>query len=478
MEEQSEIVRSKKEFAFASSTILSQVGRGIIVGLIVGIIVGSFRFLIEKGFHMIQGVYQDQGYLVRNLFVLVLFYILICWLSAKLTRSEKDIKGSGIPQVEAELKGLMSLNWWGILWKKYVLGILAIASGAAAGLAAAFNAPIAALLFVVEEVYHHFSRFFWVSTLAASIVANFVSLLMFGLTPVLDMPDNIPPMTLDQYWIYLVMGIFLGFSGFLYEKAVLNVGRVYDLIGQKIHLDRAYYPILAFILIIPVGIFLPQIIGGGNQLVLSLTEQNFSFQVLLAYFLIRFIWSMISYGSGLPGGIFLPILALGSLLGALVGVICVNLGLVSQEQFPIFVILGMSGYFGAISKAPLTAMILVTEMVGDIRNLMPLGLVTLVSYIIMDLLKGTPVYEAMLEKMLPEEVSSEGEVTLIEIPVSDKIAGKQVHELNLPHNVLITTQVHNGKSQTVNGSTRMYLGDMIHLVIPKSEIGKVKDLLL
>lgn len=82
MEEQSEIVRSKKEFAFASSTILSQVGRGIIVGLIVGIIVGSFRFLIEKGFHMIQGVYQDQGYLVRNLFVLVLFYILICWLSS------------------------------------------------------------------------------------------------------------------------------------------------------------------------------------------------------------------------------------------------------------------------------------------------------------------------------------------------------------------------------------------------------------
>ena len=335
----------------------------------------------------------------------------------------------------------------------------------------ACNAPIAGLLFVIEEVYHHFSRFFWVSTLAASLVANFISLLIFGLTPVLDMPDNIPLMTLDQYWIYLLMGVFLGLSGFLYEKAVLNVGRVYDWLGQKIHLDRAYYPILAFILIIPVGIFLPQILGGGNQVVLSLTEQDFSFQVLLAYFLIRFVWSMISYGSGLPGGIFLPILALGSLLGALVGVICVNFGLVSQEQFPIFVILGMSGYFGAISKAPLTAMILVTEMVGDIRNLMPLGLVTLVAYIIMDLLKGAPVYEAMLE-------TDEGEVTLIEIPVSDKIAGKQVHELNLPHNVLITTQVHNGNSQTVHGSTRMYLGDMIHLVIPKSEIGKVKDLLL
>ena len=187
-----------------------------------------------------------------------------------------------------------------MLWKKYILGILAIASGlmlgregpsiqlgavggkgiakwlksspveersliasgAAAGLAAAFNAPIAGLLFVVEEVYHHFSRFFWVSTLAASLVANFVSLLIFGLTPVLDMPDDIPLMSLSQYWIYLVMGIFLGLSGFLYEKAVLNVGKIYDWVGQKLNIDKAYHPILAFILIIPVGIFLPQILGG------------------------------------------------------------------------------------------------------------------------------------------------------------------------------------------------------------------------
>ena len=178
----------------------------------------------------------------------------------------------------------MSLNWWSVLWKKYILGILAIASGlmlgregpsiqlgavggkgiakwlksspveersliasgAAAGLAAAFNAPIAGLLFVVEEVYHHFSRFFWVSTLAASLVANFVSLLIFGLTPVLDMPDDIPLMSLSQYWIYLLMGIFLGLSGFLYEKAVLNVGKVYDWIGKKVHIDKAYHPIFCF----------------------------------------------------------------------------------------------------------------------------------------------------------------------------------------------------------------------------------------
>lgn len=82
MEEQSEIVRSKKEFAFASSTILSQVGRGIIVGLIVGIIVGSFRFLIEKGFHMIIAPYialqlcSINRSLVGEIFII--FLILFC----------------------------------------------------------------------------------------------------------------------------------------------------------------------------------------------------------------------------------------------------------------------------------------------------------------------------------------------------------------------------------------------------------------
>ena len=368
---------TKKEFAFTSSSVILQVSRGILVGIIVGAIVGSFRFLIEKGFHIVQHFYQ-QGHdsMIWFAFIL-LFYACVIWISAKLTLSEKDIKGSGIPQVEAELKGLMSLSWWSVLWKKYILGVLAIASGlmlgregpsiqlgamggkgiakhlhlspveersliasgAAAGLAAAFNAPIAGLLFVIEEVYHHFSRFFWVSSLAASLTANFVSLMIFGMTPVLNMPDNIPLMGLGQYWLYLLLGIFLGFSGFLYEKVVLAMPRIYDMIGEMLHLSPQYYPIIAFIFILPVGYFLPQLLGGGNQLVLSLTSQHYLLLTLMMFFVIRFIWSMISYGSGLPGGIFLPILALGSLLGAIAGVICVQLGFATQEQFPIFIIL-------------------------------------------------------------------------------------------------------------------------------------------
>lgn len=107
---------------------------------------------------------------------------------------------------------------------------------------------------------------------------------------------------------------------------------------------------------------------------------------------------MISYGAGLPGGIFLPILTLGSLLGLAFGRLAFDLGWIGQNQLNLFIVLGMAGFFAAISKAPLTAMILVTEMVGNMSQLMVIGLVALSAYVIMDLLGGAPIYEAMLEK--------------------------------------------------------------------------------
>ena len=506
----------QKEFQSTSKSILSQVARGAMVGVVVGAIVSSFRFFIEHLFNFVQQLYKNLDHSPLNWAAILILYLCIILLACQFIKKNSNVKGSGIPQVEAELKGLLQIDWWSTLWQKYILGTLAIASGlmlgregpsiqlgamggkglakkltlspveeraliasgAAAGLAAAFNAPIAGLLFVVEEVYHHFSRVFWVSTLAASLVANFVSLNIFGQTPVLNMPDHIPHIDLSSYWIFLVMGVFLGGTGYFYEIAVLNIGRVYQKLGAYFKVPAPYYPIFAFLLILPIGYYFPHLLGGGNQLVLNLAHVPLSIQTLIFYFGVRFIWSMISYGSGLPGGIFLPILALGSVLGALVAAVLLPFGLIQSNQLPLFVILGMSGYFSAISKAPLTAMILVTEMVGDIRTLMPIGLVTLTAYITMDLLKGAPVYEAMLEQLMPEVTSGSDVLTLIEIPVSEKIAGRQVRDLDLPRDLLITTYQHNGKNSTVHGSTRLYLGDSIYLVVKETDIGRVKELLL
>lgn len=506
----------RREYEFSLSSILSFVWRGIVVGCAAGIVVSLFRLLIAKIFAQVVKYYQLSHENLSLLGLILLVSVIVVIAIGFLVKSDPDIKGSGIPHVEGELKGLLHPDWWSVLWKKFLGGTLAIsmgfmlgregpsiqlgamagkgvaktlkaqrmeqrvliASGAAAGLSAAFNAPIAGLLFVVEEIYHQFSRLVWISALVASLVANFISLNIFGLTPVLDMPGELVILPLKDYWLLLILGAFLGAMGYLYEKVTLNAGVVYDFLGKVCHIPNYFYGIFAAVLIIPVGYFFPQLLGGGNGLITSLTTSHLTLAVVFLYFVIRFIWSALSYASGLPGGIFLPILTLGALLGFGFGLGINQLGFISTAALINFLVLGMAGYFGAISKAPLTAMILVTEMVGDFRQLMTIAVVTLVAYIVMDLLKGEPIYEAMLAKLSIPKDREVIEPTLIELTVSDKIAGKRVRDLTLPKNVLITTQIHRQKSEVVRGNTVLNAGDIIFLVVNEPEIGKIRQLLM
>ncbi|MYN68701.1 ClC family H(+)/Cl(-) exchange transporter [Streptococcus suis] len=505
----------RKEVSFISQSILYSVLRGSIVGIAAGLVVVLFRLAIEKLFVVFTHLYSLATDNAIYLLLIGGLYLVIALLVGHLIKDEPNAKGSGIPQVEAELKGLMDLSWWSVLWKKFIGGVLSIASGlmlgregpsiqlgavtakgvsvllkssemerrsliasgAAAGLAAAFNAPIAGLLFVVEEVYHQFSRLVWVSALAASITANFISLHVFGLTPVLHMPEDLQLLSLDQYWIYILLGIFLGLAGYVYEVVILNIQVFYTLLAKIIPLPAPYYSVFAFLFIMPIGYYFPNLLGGGHHLILELPHLDQGLLTLVILILIRFVWSMISYGSGLPGGIFLPILTLGSLLGLFVARFFLDIGFISQDQMLLFIVLGMAGFFSAISKAPLTAIILVTEMVGSLNQLMVIGLVALSSYVIMDLLGGAPVYEAMLEKILPEEVEQQEHMTLIEVVVNETLDQTFVSELYLPDSCLITSQIHHGKSRIVKGNSQLFMGDSLLVAVPISQIHNVRKIL-
>ncbi|MGT2929117.1 chloride channel protein [Streptococcus dentasini] len=508
----------RKEFGYLSSSILISVFRGLLVGLFSGFMVSAFRYLIGLLFGQFQRAYRLSHQLPWILIVILSIYLIYSYIIGRLIVTEPDIKGSGIPQVEAELKGLMSQRWWSVLWKKFLAGVLGIssglmlgregpsiqvgavsgkgiarylnlskleertliASGAAAGVSAAFNAPIAGLLFVVEEVYHHFSSRVWITALSASLTANLISLRVFGQTPVLAMPSQLPLPRLSSYGLFILLGFFLGFLSYHYEKVILKMADYYAALGKWLHLKSHYYSLVAFVLTLPLGYFAPWLLGGGNALVRSLSTMQAPILLFLVLFVLRFFYSMMSYGSGLPGGIFLPILTLGACLGAFFGRIFLELGWITSGEFPLIIILGMSAYFGAISKAPLTAMILVCEMVGDLRHLMALGTVTLVAYIVMDMLGGAPVYEAMLEKLFEgkQPDADDSPLTWIELPVSSKIAGKAVYQLELPKDVLITSQRENGKSHIVSGSTKLILGNAINIVLPEDKIDQIRHLLL
>ncbi len=121
--------------------------------------------------------------------------------------------------------------------------------------------------------------------------------------------------------------------------------------------------------------------------------------ILLVYFILRFGGTMIAYGATVPGGIFMPLFVLGTVIGALTGTILIHMGIIPASCYVNVIIISMAAYFGGAEGLPFTAILLVTEMVGSVEQILPMTLITLVAYYVNRLLGGRPsLYDAMLEE--------------------------------------------------------------------------------
>ncbi|MHC9537598.1 ClC family H(+)/Cl(-) exchange transporter [Dellaglioa sp. BT-FLS60] len=474
--------------------------RGLLIGLVTGVVVSLFRLAIIYVFKLFNYIYQMINQNMWLLIPMILLSFAMALGIGTLMKQEPNIMGSGIPQVEGQLAGNLEMRWWSVLWRKFIGGVLGIGSGlflgregpsiqlgaavgqgfaemtkqteserriliaggGAAGLSAAFNAPIASTLFILEEVYHNFSPLIWTTALASSISANYISLHFFGLKPALQMV-NIQTLSLPQYWHLIVLGLILGLLGYLYQSVLLRASDLYNILHK---IPIFYRSIVPFILVIPIGLYLPQTLGGGNDIILSLVKSN-TLTLLLGLFLLRFVFSMISYGSGLPGGIFLPILTLGAIIGAAYATAMIALGLLPAKYLTDFIIFGMAGYFSGIGKAPFTAILLITEMVGSLHHLMPLAIISLVSFLVIDVLGGAPIYDSLLKKLIGQnEIDLGGKKDRLETPIfaGSELENKKVSEVDWPENSLLIT-VRRGEKQLIpHGETILKAGDTLVLL--------------
>lgn len=471
------------------------IGQGLLVGVLTGGVVAAFRWCITVALDVVRNFYQHAGW--PALIGWGLLSVAVAGFIGWLLTQEPNIAGSGIPQVEGQLQGTMDFSWWQILWRKFVSGVLGlgaglmlgregpsiqlgaavgqgvaetqhksgsdrrilIAAGAAGGLAAAFNAPIAGVLFVLEEVYHNFSPLVWVTSLGSAIGANFVSLYIFGEVPVLHLVyHEALPVTL--YGHLVALGIVLGLLGLVYQRTLLAMPRLYALT----HIPRAFQGVVPFLLIIPVGILAPAWLGGGNGLILAFGKAMPTLGVLLAIFAVRFLFSMVAYGSGLPGGIFLPILTLGAVIGAIYGTAMSQLGWLPRGYIMNLIIFAMAGYFAAIGKAPFTAILLITEMVGNLTNLMAMAVLCLVAFTVVDVCGGAPIYASLLARIqMPDTLAAVRRPERLEVPVfaGSALDGGQVRDFTWPKAALLTG-IRRGETVVLpHGDTVIQAGDTL-----------------
>ncbi|GHV57329.1 hydrolase acting on acid anhydrides in phosphorous-containing anhydrides [Deltaproteobacteria bacterium] len=432
--------RERAVNSFKDRGHLGLVLKSVLVGLLTGAVVALYRQLLTLAEGFCLSVY---GYLGEHPALIPLGLAALTalgWGAGRLVQWRPLIAGSGIPQIKGLVAGLFKDTWLTTLAAKFAGGLAAIgaglslgregpsiqlgacvadglsrrlvstederraliAGGASAGLAAAFNAPLSGVLFAFEEIFRSLSPVRLISTALAAIAADYVASVFFGIRPVFSFHIE-AALPLGAYWLPLALGALMGLAGAAYNASMLWLLRGYDRLWPR---HRAWKPVPMFWLALPVGLLCPLALGSGHAL-LELIKPETGLGLLLLLLAAKFAFSLVSFASGAPGGIFFPLLVLGAIMGAVFGLAATRwLGL-DQALFVNFVCLAMAGFFAAIVRAPITGVLLLTEMTGSLEHLLPFALVSITAYITADALHSEPIYDSLLADLTrPARVGS------------------------------------------------------------------------
>ena len=457
--------------------------QGVMVGIFAGLMVCLYRFLLAGSEHVLR---DYLSIIHGNILYIILFFIALAVMGLLvdfLTKWEADSAGSGIPQIYAEVKGHMEANWAKVLISKIVSGVLTalgglslgpegpsvqiggmagkgiakifkgsktdelrlILVGSAVGITAAFNAPLAGVIFVFEEINHGFDKTLVFIALVSAIVSDFISKIIFGQTTILNFPVlNIP---LESYWMLVVLGIIIGILGYIYNRGMI---RSSDLVG-KLKIPSWLKFVLVFMVSGVVALLIPEISDGGHFMMDMLGLTIPSLGVLVLLLVLKYLFSMFSFSSGAPGGIFLPILVLGAYIGAIFGSIVVPAFGWQHDLIYKFIIISMAGFFASTVRSPITGIVLLAEMSGSTESLVAMIIVSLIAYVIPTLLGNEPIYESLYDRLLlkknREFVKKPSKHVLSEyvVPLDSNYVNFTIKDKKKKKNAIVVSVIRNGK---------------------------------
>jgi CIC family chloride channel protein len=419
--------------------------RAALVGLLVGLAAVAFRFTLDQAqaARIVLTAYAHHFGSFGFLPCAVVSAVVAGAGVYLVQRVAPEAAGSGIPHLQAVLHGWKTLEPLRVLPVKFVGGAMAIgaglglgregpsvqmggaiaqivarktgayadetrallAAGAGAGLAAAFNAPLAGMIFVLEEIQRDFSPLVFAAGFVACIVGDIVTRVLMGTEAAFHIvsPDAPPNAVLP---LFAILGLVAGLVGIFFNRALMGSLAFVD---ARPYLNNprglALLAALAGFVVGAIGYFEPHWVGSGHHLAELTLNGKLLLAIIPFLFLLRFVVSIGSYATGAAGGIFAPLLGLGALLGLGFAQSCVHFLPVGLIEPRAFAIVGMAAFFTAIVRAPLTGIVLIAEMTGGYELLLPLSTACFTSYCVAEWLRDLPIYEALLERSLRKPVS-------------------------------------------------------------------------
>jgi CIC family chloride channel protein len=263
--------------------------------------------------------------------------------------------------------------------------------GAAAAIAAAFNTPMAAVLFALEEVMGDLNAPVLGSVVLASATSWAMMRLLLGNNPLFQVPqyELVHPLELG---IYALLGIAGGFLSVAFTKMLLRMRSFFQRLPRK---TQWWHPVVGGVTVGLMGWFVPQVLGVGYTYVGNALNGSMALKLLLLLVALKLIGVTVSYASGNAGGIFGPSLFLGAMLGGAIGTVAHNL-LPGYTATPgAYALVGMGAVFAGIVRAPMTSVLMIFEMTRDYAVIVPLMIANLTSLFISRRFQKQPIYEAL-----------------------------------------------------------------------------------
>jgi CIC family chloride channel protein len=408
----------------------------LLVGATTGLVGTAFRLALGEGDHLRERVIQwGYGLGISGFMALACLCALTAAIAAWLVRCfSPHASGSGIPHVEAVLNGELPPAPLGLVPVKFVGGLLAIGSGlalgregpsvqmgasvsyvlgrifrrcpadclvllaggAGAGLATAFNAPIAGAVFVLEELVRRFDTRIAIVTFGTSAGAIAVGRLFLGDAPDFQVAAQ-PYPGFATVPIHLGLGVLAGILGIAYNRTILGTLAL----GERY--TKCPVELRAAIIGVVVALFawfMPGLVGGGDAITQRTLSGYDSLRVIAMVFLLRFALGPLSYAAKTPGGLFAPLLVLGAQSGLLFGHLSAACFPAAALDPVALAIVGMAAFFTAVVRSPLTGIVLVIEMTGSFTLLLPMLSACFAAMLIPTVLKEAPIYDSLREPTL------------------------------------------------------------------------------
>lgn len=471
---------------------------GIFTGALIFIFKFVSKFIIEKSFHIYALVRTEPKYL----FLLLGVALLVGFLSYLIVHYIPGCRGGGIPTAVAILRGHISFRWIRTILGTFTSSIVTFAMGvplgnegpsvqmgcavgrgavnaiggknkawdryvmtgsASGGFAAATFSPLSGILFAFEEVHRKFSPILFmsvVSSVAASFTITELLCEVFGTETALFHISLKEVLPLRYILIVIVVGAVAGAFAIFFARLYRFVDKIMRGVLAKV---PRYIKIVSIFLITAVlGFFSPDFIGSGHDVICEIMCGTAPvWYLLLTYLIVRLLLLLFANTAGITGGIFIPSLAFGAMLGSLMAKLMTSLGFLPEKYAPVLVVVAMTAFLAASSKIPMTAIAFSAEAMTGAGNIMPIILGTAVAYILVEIAGAESLADSVIESKIHAGVEGKEHFVIdAHFTVSSEsfAVGKELRDILLPPNCVIVSM-----EKKELDATLLTDGDVLHL---------------